>query len=99
MRLCPAARLRRAMTRWSLPLGSAGLLNVLFGLGLRAQEFRILFVPEVLAGAERTELAHERTGAADEVLWVHIHSHELVVTGQPAAGDDLGHRASPSSSP
>src|SRR3974390_1581836 len=72
--------------------GSARLLNVSVRGFLRSQELRIFPVPGVLACAEWTELPRKRARASDELLGVGLQSHEHVVTGQPAPGDDLGHR-------
>jgi hypothetical protein len=46
----------------------------------------------MLTCAEWTELAREWTGPPDEFLRISLHSHEHVVAGQPALGDDLSHR-------
>src|SRR5258706_9386299 len=77
---------------------SASLLDAEPDGGPRRQELRVLFMPEVLAGTERTELARERTRRSRELLGISVHPHEHVVSGQPAPGDDLSHRTPPSSS-
>jgi hypothetical protein len=46
----------------------------------------------MLACTEWTELSRKRAGASDEFLGIGLQSYEHVVTGQPAPGDDLGHR-------
>src|SRR5262249_12434072 len=76
-------------------LRSARLLDTRSHHALRLEEFRVFFVPEVLAGAERAELARERTQRSFEFLRVAVHSHEQIMAGEPAPRDDLRHRTSP----
>src|SRR6266478_5213071 len=64
--------------------------------GLGRQELRVLLVPQVIAGAERAEFACKGTGRAREFLGINVHTHEHVMTGEPAARDDLSHRTPPS---
>src|SRR5215467_3050489 len=75
---------------------SARLLNMGPQRGLGGQELRVLLVPQVIAGAERAELARKRTERAREFLGINIHAHEHVMAGEPAARDDLSHRTPPS---
>jgi hypothetical protein len=71
---------------------SARLLNVRAPRSLRCQELRVFLVPEMLARTERTEPPREWAGAAGELLGINLHSHEHIVAGQSAPGDDLSHR-------
>src|SRR5262249_3553803 len=92
----PRSRPRRSerpddVTRWSARLPNAGPK-----LGGGSEEFRVLFVPGVFAGAERTEFPHERTERSGKFLGISVHAHEHIVAGEPAARDDLSHRTPPS---
>ena len=83
---------RTSSLRGTTPERSARLLNMGPQHDLGGQELRVLLVPQVIAGAERAELARKRTGRARECLGINIHAHEHVMTGEPAARDDLNHR-------
>src|SRR5438105_1962845 len=62
-------------------------------------QFGILFVPRVLAGAERTEFAGEGFWEIHKILGVDVKAHKHVVPSNPALADDLSHGGPPSSSP
>src|ERR1700730_16430038 len=55
------------------------------------QEFGIFLVPGMLTCTERTELAGEWARGERKCLRIDIHSHEHVVPGKAASGDDLSH--------
>src|SRR5262249_19084818 len=76
---------------------SARLLNVLPRCGLGRQEFRILFVPKVVARTVRAELPHEWARRTGKLPGIGVEPHEHVMAWEPATGDDLRHRSSPPS--